>query len=157
MRLIILPQALKISIPGIVNVAVGLFKDTAGLGHASDHPRTAAGTGVYDLRSFVVSQNPDVFIGLFNSSVRRGRRFHRKDEHGVTLIRCINALEERPGERIVIAVRPGPESTLIRCINALEEHQQGEITVDGTRPEEHRQDPLRSGDVLSSTSTCFRI
>ncbi|MEP5151371.1 amino acid ABC transporter permease [Planktotalea sp.] len=29
MRLIILPQALKISIPGIVNVAVGLFKDTA--------------------------------------------------------------------------------------------------------------------------------
>ncbi|MEL6520883.1 MAG: amino acid ABC transporter permease [Pseudomonadota bacterium] len=28
-RLIILPQALKISIPGIVNVAVGLFKDTA--------------------------------------------------------------------------------------------------------------------------------
>ncbi|GGH40646.1 L-glutamine ABC transporter membrane protein /L-glutamate ABC transporter membrane protein /L-aspartate ABC transporter membrane protein /L-asparagine ABC transporter membrane protein [Cribrihabitans marinus] len=28
MRLIILPQALKISIPGIVNVSVGLFKDT---------------------------------------------------------------------------------------------------------------------------------
>ena len=28
MRLVILPQALKISIPGIVNVAVGLFKDT---------------------------------------------------------------------------------------------------------------------------------
>ena len=28
MRLIILPQALKISIPGIVNVAVGLVKDT---------------------------------------------------------------------------------------------------------------------------------
>ena len=28
MRLIILPQALKISIPGIVNVAVGLFKET---------------------------------------------------------------------------------------------------------------------------------
>jgi general L-amino acid transport system permease protein len=28
MRLIVLPQALKISIPGIVNVAVGLFKDT---------------------------------------------------------------------------------------------------------------------------------
>lgn len=28
MRLIIMPQALKISIPGIVNVAVGLFKDT---------------------------------------------------------------------------------------------------------------------------------
>ncbi|HAC48767.1 amino acid ABC transporter permease [Sulfitobacter sp. HI0082] len=28
MRLIILPQALKISIPGIVNIAVGLFKDT---------------------------------------------------------------------------------------------------------------------------------
>jgi general L-amino acid transport system permease protein len=28
MRLIILPQALKVSIPGIVNVAVGLFKDT---------------------------------------------------------------------------------------------------------------------------------
>ena len=28
MRLIILPQALKISIPGIVNVAIGLFKDT---------------------------------------------------------------------------------------------------------------------------------
>ena len=28
MRLIILPQALKISIPGIVNVAVSLFKDT---------------------------------------------------------------------------------------------------------------------------------
>ena len=28
MRFIILPQALKISIPGIVNVAVGLFKDT---------------------------------------------------------------------------------------------------------------------------------
>lgn len=28
MRLIILPQALKISIPGIVNVAMGLFKDT---------------------------------------------------------------------------------------------------------------------------------
>ena len=28
MRLSILPQALKISIPGIVNVAVGLFKDT---------------------------------------------------------------------------------------------------------------------------------
>jgi len=28
MRMIILPQALKISIPGIVNVAVGLFKDT---------------------------------------------------------------------------------------------------------------------------------
>ncbi|GAB5435168.1 amino acid ABC transporter permease [Falsiruegeria mediterranea] len=28
MRLIILPQAMKISIPGIVNVAVGLFKDT---------------------------------------------------------------------------------------------------------------------------------
>ncbi|MEP1933860.1 MAG: amino acid ABC transporter permease, partial [Roseibium sp.] len=27
-RLIIMPQALKISIPGIVNVAVGLFKDT---------------------------------------------------------------------------------------------------------------------------------
>jgi general L-amino acid transport system permease protein len=27
-RLIILPQALKISIPGIVNIAVGLFKDT---------------------------------------------------------------------------------------------------------------------------------
>ncbi len=27
-QLIILPQALKISIPGIVNVAVGLFKDT---------------------------------------------------------------------------------------------------------------------------------
>ena len=27
-RLIILPQAMKISIPGIVNVAVGLFKDT---------------------------------------------------------------------------------------------------------------------------------
>ncbi len=34
MRLIILPQALKISIPGIVNVAVGLFKDTTlGVGH----------------------------------------------------------------------------------------------------------------------------
>ena len=28
MRLIILPQAMKISIPGIVNIAVGLFKDT---------------------------------------------------------------------------------------------------------------------------------
>ncbi|WP_272009644.1 amino acid ABC transporter permease [Roseovarius sp. ZX-A-9] len=28
MRLIVLPQALKISIPGIVNVSVGLFKDT---------------------------------------------------------------------------------------------------------------------------------
>lgn len=28
MRLIVLPQALKISIPGIVNIAVGLFKDT---------------------------------------------------------------------------------------------------------------------------------
>ncbi|MEM9210449.1 MAG: amino acid ABC transporter permease, partial [Pseudomonadota bacterium] len=28
MQMIILPQALKISIPGIVNVAVGLFKDT---------------------------------------------------------------------------------------------------------------------------------
>lgn len=28
MRLIILPQALKISIPGIVNISVGLFKDT---------------------------------------------------------------------------------------------------------------------------------
>jgi len=28
MRLVVLPQALKISIPGIVNVAVGLFKDT---------------------------------------------------------------------------------------------------------------------------------
>lgn len=28
MRLIVMPQALKISIPGIVNVAVGLFKDT---------------------------------------------------------------------------------------------------------------------------------
>ena len=28
LRLIILPQALKISIPGIVNVSVGLFKDT---------------------------------------------------------------------------------------------------------------------------------
>ena len=28
MRLVILPQALKISIPGIVNVSVGLFKDT---------------------------------------------------------------------------------------------------------------------------------
>jgi general L-amino acid transport system permease protein len=28
MQLVILPQALKISIPGIVNVAVGLFKDT---------------------------------------------------------------------------------------------------------------------------------
>ncbi|MEO0388421.1 MAG: amino acid ABC transporter permease, partial [Pseudomonadota bacterium] len=28
MRFIILPQALKISIPGIVNVAIGLFKDT---------------------------------------------------------------------------------------------------------------------------------
>ena len=28
MRLIVLPQALKISIPGIVNVAIGLFKDT---------------------------------------------------------------------------------------------------------------------------------
>ena len=28
MRLIILPQALKVSIPGIVNIAVGLFKDT---------------------------------------------------------------------------------------------------------------------------------
>ncbi len=28
MRLIILPQALKISIPGIVNIAIGLFKDT---------------------------------------------------------------------------------------------------------------------------------
>jgi len=30
MRLIILPQALKISIPGIVNVAVGLFKEACG-------------------------------------------------------------------------------------------------------------------------------
>ncbi len=28
MRLIILPQALKISIPSIVNIAIGLFKDT---------------------------------------------------------------------------------------------------------------------------------
>ena len=28
MRLIILPQALKISIPGIVNVSVGMLKDT---------------------------------------------------------------------------------------------------------------------------------
>jgi general L-amino acid transport system permease protein len=28
MRLVVLPQALKISIPGIVNTFVGLFKDT---------------------------------------------------------------------------------------------------------------------------------
>jgi general L-amino acid transport system permease protein len=44
MRLIILPQALKISIPGIVNVFIGLFKDTTlvsiiGCSTRSDSPR----------------------------------------------------------------------------------------------------------------------
>ncbi len=38
------------------------------------------------------------------------------------------------GERIVICGPSGSgKSTLIRCINALEEHQEGTITVDGTR------------------------
>ena len=57
------------------------------------------------------------------------------------------------GERIVICGPSGSgKSTLIRCINALEEHQQGKIEVDGTvlRSQEHRQDPLRSWDVLSA-------
>ncbi|EKF20181.1 amino acid ABC transporter ATP-binding protein [Nitratireductor pacificus] len=42
------------------------------------------------------------------------------------------------GERIVICGPSGSgKSTMIRCINHLEEHQEGEITVNGTRLDEN--------------------
>ncbi len=56
MRLIILPQALKISIPGIVNVFIGLFKDTT----------LVSIIGLFDLLSMARSVGEDTrWLGLF--------------------------------------------------------------------------------------------
>ena len=66
MRLIILPQALKISIPGIVNTFIGLFKDTTlvsiiglldplGIGRAS----------ISDIKWSGLATEVYVFIGAF--------------------------------------------------------------------------------------------
>ena len=59
MRLIILPQALKIVIPGIVNTFIGLFKDTTLLGII----------GILDLLAVAKATNTDAgWIGFFNET-----------------------------------------------------------------------------------------
>ncbi|SMF05119.1 amine acid ABC transporter, permease protein, 3-TM region, His/Glu/Gln/Arg/opine family [Tistlia consotensis] len=59
MRLIILPQALKIVIPGIVNTFIGLFKDTTLLGII----------GILDLLQVAKSTNSDAnWIGFFQET-----------------------------------------------------------------------------------------
>ncbi len=76
MRLIILPQALKISIPGIVNNFIGLFKDTTlvafiglldpiGLTHC--HPRGPA-TGTASSGSSTSSSALIFFVCCFGMS-----------------------------------------------------------------------------------------
>ena len=58
MRLIILPQALKISIPGIVNTFIGLFKDTT----------LVIVIGLFDIlghRQCAMVSNPD-WLGAFD-------------------------------------------------------------------------------------------
>ncbi|MCT4557730.1 MAG: amino acid ABC transporter ATP-binding protein [Pelagimonas sp.] len=58
------------------------------------------------------------------------------------------------GERIVICGPSGSgKSTLIRCINALEEHQQGSITVDGTRL---TSDLKNIDKIRSEVGMCFQ-
>jgi general L-amino acid transport system permease protein len=59
MRLVILPQALKIVIPGIVNTFIGLFKDTTLLGII----------GILDLLQVAKSTNSDAdWIGFFQET-----------------------------------------------------------------------------------------
>ena len=69
------------------------------------------------------------------------------------VLRDINLTVYR-GERIVICGPSGSgKSTLIRCINALEEHQQGAITVDGTR----LSSDLKNIDkIRSEVGMCFQ-
>ena len=151
MRLIILPQALKISIPGIVNVAVGLFKDTTLVsvismfdlvGMIRFEPITIKGALIMSEAQHQVSD--EIAISIQNMNKWFGT-FH--------VLRDIN-LDVQRGERIVICGPSGSgKSTLIRCINALEEHQQGLITVDGTVLS---SDVKNIDKVRSEVGMCFQ-
>ena len=202
MRLIIMPQALKISIPGIVNNFIGLFKDTTlvaiiglldpiGLTTAirADSELERHHLGALRLRRADVLPLLLRHVAIFAVSGAQAPHRPPLRRHPMAEPHPVDASELEPvhteklkvsdelaieivgmnkwygqfhvlrdidltvykGERIVVCGPSGSgKSTLIRCINRLEEHQKGKIAVDGveltSRPEEHRQGPLRGRD-----------
>ena len=162
MRKIVLPQALKISIPNIVSTFIGLFKDTT----------LVLIIGMFDLLGIITSGTQDAKwasdqtanTGYFVAAVvsgcsasacramrcspkaaqRRNEEIdngldasHRDRGHEQVVRRFPRAARHRPRRLEGRAHRDlrasgSGKSTLIRCINRLEEHQKGRIVVDGT-------------------------
>src|SRR5881398_190496 len=106
-RLIVLPQALAMVIPPLVNNFIGAFKNTS----------LVIIIGLFDL------------LGTANAALTDPNWQGFATEAYV--LTDIN-LEVRKGEKVVICGPSGSgKSTMIRCINRLEEHQQGDIVVAG--------------------------
>ena len=151
--LVILPQALKLVIPGIANTFLALVKDTplifvvgllelAGMiGLAKTNPKwLGMATEGYVFAALVFwiicfsmsrySQNLEKKLKLKDNmsniiELKNVNKWFDKFQ----VLKEIN-LEVKPKEIVFVGPSGSGKSTLIRCINRLEEHQKGSIIVD---------------------------